>query len=116
MTREQFLLIKLTEECAEVAQRALKQIQFGANQIQKGNEVKDGVAPSDKEAGLTNAQRLKNELTDLYVMVNLLQLAGQLSPTTSREFKIAKQRKVEKLNKYLAFSRQQGEIDGDWII
>jgi hypothetical protein len=116
MKQEQFLLIKLTEECAEVAQRALKQIQFGANQIQKGSEVKNGVAAPNKDAGLTNGERLKNELTDLYVMVNLLQLANQIPPTTPKEFKAAKKVKIEKLNKYLTFSRQQGEIDGDWII
>lgn len=116
MTREQFLLLKLAEECQEVAKRAIKQIQFGAHQIQKGGEVKDGTAAPEKEAGLTNGERLKNELTDLYVMTNLLQLAGQIPPTTSKEFKIAKKDKTKKLNRYLAFSRQKGELDGEWMI
>jgi hypothetical protein len=35
MTREQFLLLKLSEECAEAAQRASKQIQFGKTETQK---------------------------------------------------------------------------------
>jgi hypothetical protein len=117
MTREQFLLIKLSEECAEVAQRALKQIQFGVHQIQKAGEVHGGSGAPEKEAGLTNGERLREELTDLYVMVNLLQSAGQIPPTNGiKEFRAAKKAKVEKMNKYLAFSRSKGEIDGDWTI
>lgn len=116
MTREQFILLKLAEECQEVAQRAIKQIQFGANQIQRGTEVKGGTPAPDKEAGLTNGQRLNNELTDLSVMVNLLRLAGQLPWVSTAEFQAAKEKKVEKLNKYVEFSRQLGELDGDWKV
>lgn len=116
MTREQFILLKLSEECAEVSQRAIKQIQFGAHQIQKGNEVKDGVAAPDKEAGLTNGQRLDNELTDLIIMADLLRAAGQIPSTTVAEFQIARAAKIERLNKYIAFSRQMGELDGEWTI
>ena len=32
MNLEQFYLLKLAEECSEVAQRALKQMQFGKNE------------------------------------------------------------------------------------
>lgn len=116
MTREQFLLLKLAEECQEVAQRAIKQIQFGAHQIQKGNEVKDGVSAPDKEAGLTNGQRLDNELIDLIVIADLLRTSGQIPRTTLAEFQIAQAAKIEKMNKYIAFSRQLGELDGDWTI
>ena len=35
MNLEQFYLLKLAEERSEVAQRALKQMQFGKNEIQK---------------------------------------------------------------------------------
>lgn len=116
MNKQQFLLLKLSEECAEVAQRCSKQIQFGAAQIQKGNEVKGGTAAPDKEAGLTNGERLKKELTDLYVLVHLLQIDEQIPPTSRKEFKDAKKAKIEKLNRYLVFSRHLGELDGDWMI
>lgn len=116
MTRNQFLLTKLAEECAEVSQRALKQIQFGATQIQKGNEVKDGTAPPDKEVGLTNAQRLSNELLDLAFICDLLEAEGQLVRFTDEEIETARERKTDRLNKYLEFSRSLGEIDGDWKI
>lgn len=117
MRREQFLLNKLAEECAEVAQRALKQVQYGADQVQKGNEVKDGVAPPSGEAGLTNRQRLVNELIDMTIICELLEDAGQLAPPpTGFDYDDIKAKKIEKMNKYLAFSRSLGEIDGDWTI
>ncbi len=115
MNRNQFLLTKLAEECAEVAQRALKQIQFGAQQIQTGSEVKDGTAAPVKEAGLTNAQRLFNEIVDFVIIVDLLYDANQL-PDPNIDFDEEKKNKIERLNKYLAFSRQLGEFDGDWTI
>lgn len=115
MKREQFLLNKLAEECVEVAQRALKQVQYGANQVQKGNEVKDGIAPPNEEAGLTNAQRLLNEIVDFAILVDLLHDAKQL-PEPPGDFEERKKAKIEKMNKYLAFSRSLGEINGDWTI
>lgn len=114
MTKEKFLLLKLIEECAEVAQRASKQIQFGTHESQGQSGLSDNKTP---ETQLTNAQRLKAELTDLYVIVNLLQLNGAIPPTAGgKEFRLAKVKKIAKLNKYLAYSRQLGEIDGEWTI
>lgn len=117
MNRNQFLLTKLSEECAEVMQRALKQIQYGAEQIQTSGEVKGGVGAPVEEAGLTNAQRLLNELIDMCIIVELLEDAGQLPPPPKGyEYDDKKTAKVEKINKYLAFFRQLGEINGDWTI
>jgi NTP pyrophosphatase (non-canonical NTP hydrolase) len=56
MTKQQFLLLKLSEECMEVAQRASKQIQFGKDEVQK-DQLK------------TNQARLKDELLDLFALV-----------------------------------------------
>lgn len=116
MTREQFLLLKLAEECQEVAQRALKQIQFGANQIQTGKEVKDGVPAPDKDAGLTNGQRLRKEVLDLVSLIHLLEEAKQIPWITWDEFDDARTIKIEKLNRYLTLSRALGEIDGEWTV
>lgn len=117
MNRNQFLLTKLAEECAEVSQRALKQIQYGAQQIQTGSEVKDGVAAPVEEAGLTNAQRLYKEVEDFAVIIDLLFDAGQLPDfIPNHNWVKTREKKIEKLNKYLAFSRKLGEIDGDWTI
>ena len=115
MNKEQFLLMKLAEECAEVAQRAIKSMQYGSQQVWKGGEVPGGIGPSD--AGLNNAQRLTNELTDLTVMCELLEELGAITPPPQEfEFEKTKQAKIAKLNKYLAFSRELGALDGDWTI
>jgi len=97
MTREQFLLIKLSEECAEVSQRALKQVQFGASEIQIGQPY-------------TNAHRLRSELMDLCVLTVLLEEAGQFAEFDWDEFQIARASKVEKLQKYANYSRSLGTL------
>lgn len=114
-TREQFLLMKLAEECTEVGQRALKQIQFGRDQVQKGDEVKDGVAPPIKEAGLSNGQRLRGEVMDLLALLKLLELNDGFDSTGVIEstpvFQFFLETKVGKLRKYLAYSQELGMID-----
>jgi NTP pyrophosphatase (non-canonical NTP hydrolase) len=59
MNREQFLLTKLAEECAEVAQMALKTQQFGMNESKPGQLA-------------TNKDRLHAELNDLNAIVQML--------------------------------------------
>jgi hypothetical protein len=115
MTKEQFLLNKLAEECAEVAQRAIKSVQFGSQQVWKQGEVAGGRADIPNE-GLNNAQRLTSELIDLAIISGLLGELGAISPPTETEFEEMEKMKIAKLNKYLAFSRELGTIDGDWTI
>ncbi len=52
MTRLQFLLGKLAEECNETAQRSLKAQQFGLTEVQPGQE-------------LNNEERLRLEVWDI---------------------------------------------------
>ena len=99
MTREQFLLIKLSEECAEVSQRALKQVQFGSGEIQKDQ-------PS------TNAERLVSEIIDLISIVKLLDESGALpiKDVTADEFDAAFEAKKKKLQKYVDYSHTLGVL------
>lgn len=97
MNRSQFLLMKLAEECAEVAQRAIKQIQFGKFEIQK-------------DQPLTNAERLKQELLDLRSITRLLQRAGELPEITTDEETNALIAKRNKLQKYLNLSTSLGQL------
>lgn len=110
MTLRQFWLTKLAEECQEVAQRALKQMQFGAEQIQKGNEVKDGVAPPDKEAGLTNRERLDLEINDFLAVVDVLQDMDEVSIETAEHVNAHIDAKQERIQKYLKFSQELGMV------
>jgi len=94
--REQFLLVKLAEECNEVAQRALKQAQYGANEAQKGNP--------------TNSARLRDEILDFSIIVNLLHDAGEFYLWGEDEFEEAKVAKIEKMRKSLTYSQSLGMI------
>jgi NTP pyrophosphatase (non-canonical NTP hydrolase) len=102
MNKQQFLLLKLAEECSEVAQRALKQIQFGKSEIQK-------------DQSKCNAERLTDEIMDLSVLVRLLQEESEVLAWTHRTFEAAKKKKVKKLQKYLDLSRSLGQLPEIWL-
>jgi len=60
MTKEEFLLVNLIEECAEIQHAASKAIRFGSN-----NEY----------FGVTNMQKLDEEFNDLLAIIELLKEA-----------------------------------------
>ena len=97
MTKKQFLLFKLMEECAEVTHRASKQLQFGKDEIQK----------DQKES---NAHRLKAETLDLRVMIYLLEEESEIPTCTMEEFHAAVNRKKVKLQTYLNLSTSLGQL------
>lgn len=101
MEKHQFLLLKLMEECAEVSQRASKQIQFGALEVQN---TASGKSKKD------NAERLHDEIADLLVLVRLLIEDREIAPFSKE---VMDQRYIEKkakLQKYLDYSYQLGEL------
>jgi NTP pyrophosphatase (non-canonical NTP hydrolase) len=73
VTKNQFLLLKLAEECAEVAQRAIKQMQFGKDEKQVDQPK-------------SNAERLNDEITDLKVISYLLEIEREIPALTMEEF------------------------------
>lgn len=92
MNKIEYLLTVLTEECAEVAQRACKAARFGLSEIQPGQEE-------------DNVRRLERELADLMATADLLGLRVR------EEDKVAK---IEKLKKFMEYSRQIGRLqDGE---
>ena len=94
MSLRQFYLTKLAEECQEVAQRALKSMQFGADEIQKGQQK-------------TNAQRLRDEVQDLLAVIALVENNTFDLPQVSFEERIQTTvQKTEKICKYLAYSQE----------
>lgn len=86
MNELEYLLMVVAEECGEVAQRASKAARFGLSEIQPGQ-------PDD------NKRRLERELADLVATAELLGL------TIREEDKAAK---IEKLKKFMAYSREKG--------
>lgn len=88
MNETEHLLTVLTEECAEVAQRACKAVRFGLSEIQPGQQE-------------DNRRRLERELADLQAVADLLGLCVR------DEDKAAK---IEKLKKYMGYSREIGTL------
>jgi cell division protein FtsB len=98
MTRAQFFLLKLSEECAEVSQRALKQIQFGKDEIQK-------------DQPMTNEQRLRSELTDLIAVMRILIEQGELGKQDYALTNELVEKKRAKIEKYYDYSKSLGKVE-----
>lgn len=97
MKRHEHLLTILAEECAEVAQRASKALRFGLGEVQPGQ-------------GLTNAERIVGEVTDLLAVALMLADEGHLALEDQQGAVAAKRAKVEK---FLAYSAQCGTLEPD---
>ncbi len=94
LNHTEYLLTKLAEECAEVAQRATKALTFGIDEVQPGQPH-------------TNAERLVHELADLAAVVGMMQDYNAIA-VNLHEFRQAVERKRLKLDWYMEYSRQQG--------
>lgn len=97
LTALQHLLTKLAEECAEVAQIALKTQQFGPSEIMPGQP-------------LTNFQRTHQEIDDLLAVVEMLNEQHGFGYSPNKEWIANKKAKVVK---YLAFSVARGMVEGE---
>ena len=84
MTRNEMLLLKVMEECAEVAQRVSKALCFGMSEVQPGQEF-------------DNKTRIMAEFTDL---VATMEMAGLHPRSLDEDALRAKKVKVEKYVKY----------------
>jgi NTP pyrophosphatase (non-canonical NTP hydrolase) len=94
MTREQMLLLKLAEECNEVAHRCSKAIRFGVDEKQT----------PDHE---NNRQRLKEELIDLSVIIDMVDRNLDLDLFRSLNTALVESRRA-KVEKYMQYSKDLG--------
>ncbi len=106
MTVQQYFLLKLAEECSEVAQRALKQMQFGKEESQ-------AQSPSETKIEDMSAQRLREEVNDLLAVLDCLIDIGELPEITDWDLILAKGKKKMKLLKYLRYSRELKKVEDD---
>lgn len=97
MTREQYLLVCLAEECAEVTQRATKALRFGLEEVQKGQDEDNG-------------ERLAYELVDLITVAELLVQDGSIPPIDMVRMQ---QEKLVKLKKYMEYAKEKGTVEKD---
>lgn len=94
MTRQQYMLTKLAEECSEVSQIALKAQQFGLTEVMPGQPF-------------NNAERCHHELDDLMAVVEVLNQKYGLGYVPDRARVEAK---FQKLEKYLDYSTELGLV------
>jgi hypothetical protein len=109
MTIKQFYLLKLAEECAEVAQRASKQMQFGPDEVQAHRSDSGG-----KDGLLPNKTRLLNEFTDLCGVADALRELGELD-LDSVDYDEVIANKKARLKKYLEYSQSLGLVENETI-
>ena len=98
MTLRQFYLLKLAEECNEVAQRCSKQMQFGRDEIEPGQN-------------LTNEERLRNEINDLMAVVDILENIREVNFMQPENMEEIAEAKREKIAKYLKYSQDLGQVE-----
>lgn len=93
MSREQFLLLKLAEESAEVAQMCSKCIQFGLEETYRLE---------------TNIQILHKELVDVLAIISMLNTDCNFEFSPSQE---AMKEKCSKVDKYYEYSVKLGKVE-----
>jgi len=89
MTRDEHLMTIAMEECAEVAQRVSKALRFGMEEIQPGQP-------------LTNAERIRQEYSDLAATLEMLGIGAPLGRWMDE--------KRAKVTQFLEYSAQCGTL------
>ncbi len=103
MTRTQFLLIKIAEECNEIAQCALKAAQFGL-------DAKDP-RPEQNPLGHTDGKHLLIECADLAAIMELFAFETGLGPDSETQFDEWIATKKGRVEKYYQIARNLGQIE-----
>lgn len=94
MNRTQLLLLKLSEECVEVSKECSKAIQFGLDEVYP-------------PVGLSNRDRIRAELQDVFAVVQILNDELGLGFLPSPE---AAEIKLHKINHYAQYSKDLGQL------
>jgi NTP pyrophosphatase (non-canonical NTP hydrolase) len=102
---KQFYLLKLAEECSEIAQQACKQIQFGHYPT----------SPSTGKA-YDNLQLLRGEVNDLLAVLDVLMQLGELPKISPAELVAAKDKKRARILDYLRHSQELGLVEKDVVV
>lgn len=94
--RFKHLLLKLSEECAEVAQMAAKCSQFGFDSVRPGENI-------------SNRERLREELADINAIVSMLNAEFDLN-YAALDFGEHIAEKIDRVNHYYNISNENGLI------
>lgn len=94
-----YLLVCLMEESAEIAQAAAKSIRFGLDESHP------------ERVGETNEDDLLEELYQCIAVVEMLQENKNLKTLTNEEIQCIKNKKKEKMIKYMSYSKEKGQLN-----
>jgi len=95
LSREQYLLKCLEEECAEIAQRVSKSLRFGPHETQPGQP-------------LNNVSRINLELNDLCAVIEMLN--SEFGYRLKQDEKLISAKKV-KIDQYYEYSASLGIVE-----
>jgi hypothetical protein len=98
MNMQEYLLVCLSEECAEIQKAAMKAIRFG---IDKGNPFKENF--------VSNRQDIEHEISDLLTVVEILNSENIIHMKLDRAYA---KRKKRKIHKYIDVSISCGTLEG----
>lgn len=94
MKIEEYLLLRLAEECAEIAQRITKALSFGLDEVQPGQYF-------------NNAERIVEEINDFEAVKEICERHGIiLNNYISGNY----HKKLEKIRKFAAISAEKGTL------
>jgi excinuclease UvrABC helicase subunit UvrB len=97
---KQFYLLKLAEECSEIAQQAIKQIQFGHHALSLSTGKR-----------YDNTALLRAEVNDLLAVLDVLMNLGELPEISPVELLDAKIKKLRRILDYLQHSQELGLVE-----
>lgn len=97
MSRIDYLLSHLAQECCEVAIRCTKAQHFGLDEVQP-------------EQSLTNRQRIQEELCDLLALVDEMYESEILEPFSRRDQQARISAKIRKAGQFRQYSRELGRL------
>jgi len=99
MTITQWLLLKVAEECMEVAHRAAKAAQFGLTEIQLGHDT-------------NNITRLLSEITDFMIIFSMLDSRiGKCADCIDMLILNEGDDRETKVKRYLKMSQDLGQVE-----
>ena len=94
MTKEQHLLIILSEECAEVTQAVSKALRFG-------------LEDTNPTTGITNRFEIIKELSELFGVYEMLRDNGTLHTMRDEDIK----KKKEKVEHFMKYSIERNQLE-----
>lgn len=91
-------LLELAGALMRVSQRCSKQLRFGRDEVQPGQDV-------------PNHQRLRTELLDVLACIRFIERSEQIERITGGDVDAHMRAKQEKIDRMIALSRSQGRLE-----